>query len=104
MSAMNQTQTSPEALHHAAQRLADALLHTLTRECAQRCAQEGFSPDDITRVAMSGLVAITAQFARHFHVDTHQVVATLLEDMGAEVEETSNGCTAIFSDQGETLQ
>jgi hypothetical protein len=90
--------------HQAAQRLAEALLATLTQECAQRCAQEGFSPDDITRVAMSGLVAITAQFARHFHVDAHQLVAALLEAMGAEVEETSNGCTAIFSDREETLR
>jgi hypothetical protein len=98
------TQISPDAHHQATQRLADALLHTLTRECAQRCAQEGFSPDDITRVAMSGLVAVTAQFARHFQVDAHQLVASLLEEMGAEVEETPNGCTAIFSDQKETLQ
>lgn len=98
------TKISPDAHHKAAQRLAEALLDTLTRECAQRCAQERFSPDDITRVAMSGLVAITAQFARHFHVDAHQVVATLLEDMGAEVEETSIGCVAAFFDRKETLQ
>jgi hypothetical protein len=102
---MDQTaQIPPEALH-ATQRLADALLDTLTHECAQRCAQEGFSPDDITRVAMSALVAITAQFARHFGVDAHQLVATLLEEMGAEVEETSEGCCiAIFPDREETLQ
>jgi hypothetical protein len=98
------TQISQDALNAATQRLADALLHTLTREGAQRCAQEGFSPDDITQIALTGLVAITAQFARHFDVDPNQLVAALLEEMGAEVEETSNGCTAIFSAPGETLQ
>jgi hypothetical protein len=98
------TQISPEMQQTAAQRVGTALLETLTRECAQRCAQEGFASDDITRVALSALVAVTAQFARHFQVDAHELVATLLEAMGAEVEETPNGCTAIFSDQGETLQ
>jgi hypothetical protein len=103
---MSQSQTtqSPDPIDQATQRLADALLDTLTRECAQRCAQEGFSPDDITRIAMSALVAMTAQFARSFRVDAHKLVATLLEDMGAEVEETPNGCVAAFFDRKETLQ
>jgi hypothetical protein len=78
------TQISPDAHHQAAQRLADALLDALTRECGRAHVEEGFETDDLIGVALTALTAVITQFAAHFGVDPDHLIAALVEAMSEE--------------------
>jgi hypothetical protein len=93
---MSQTTTiSPEALHRAAQRLAEALLDTITRECARASAEEGFEIDDCAAAALSALTSLTAKFATHFDVERSQLVASLIEALNDASEELPNPASRL---------
>jgi uncharacterized protein YicC (UPF0701 family) len=89
------TQISPNALHQAAQRLADALLDTLTQECDRARAEEGFEIDDCAAAALSALTSLTAKFATHFEVERSQLVASLIEAMNDASEELPNPASRL---------
>jgi hypothetical protein len=68
------SQISPDAHHQAAQRLAEALLDTLTRECGHAHAEEGFEIDDLIGITLTAMVSLIVQFAGNFGVDPDHLV------------------------------
>ena len=83
------TQISPDAHHQAAQRLADVLLGTLTRECGRARAEAGFELEDLIGITLTALVSLTAQFASHFDVDPDQLAVSFVKALEDANEESS---------------
>jgi hypothetical protein len=80
----------PDAHHQAAQRVADALLSTLTQECGRARAEAGLELDDLIGITLTALVSLTAQFASHFDVDPDQLAVSFVKALEDANEESPN--------------